>query len=143
MERHERERILLSIGLTKEEIAEATRRCLKAKKKRTNTVNGLKMAIIKEKAEGMSKMARRTLLFKGSSKKLYKKWQKIEQDDSFMIHSQHKQPRRSSMAVTRSDSTWSDSTDDNTWMRDSDTVTMVHRCNSLPEISPQRQTSFS
>ena len=103
--RNERVKILLSLGYSQSEIAEATRQVVKVKKRRMQTVDNLKASFIEEKLENLTKTAKQKLLRKKDPNTLYRDWQKNGHDYHYDYSAV---PHRSSL-VTRSEGSESSS----------------------------------
>lgn len=110
--RYEREELLLDLGYSRKEIAEAVRKNVNIKNRRRQTVNNLNVMPFEQAIEGAARKISRVVLRKSSSKSLYNNWRQEnpansrphvpivcqEESSSSMEESQsHESPIRSSL----------------------------------------------
>jgi len=77
--RVEREEMLVGLGYSKREIADAIRKNVNIKNRRRQTVNNLKVMPFEQAIQGAARKISRVVLRKSSSKTLYKNWLEQEQ----------------------------------------------------------------
>lgn len=76
LHRSEREAILLKMGYTQQDLADAVRRLNKAKSKRRQTVHNLPVMFLEEKAESCRRSVGRLFLTRQRTRHMYDEWKK-------------------------------------------------------------------
>jgi len=76
LHRSERESILMKMGYTQQDLAEAVRRLNKAKSKRRQTVHNLPVTFLEEKAESFKRSVGRLFLNRQRTRHMYDDWKK-------------------------------------------------------------------
>ena len=109
--RYEREELLLDLGYSRKEIAEAIRKNVNIKNRRRQTVNNLSVMPFEQAIEDAARKISRVVLRKSSSKSLYNNWRQEnptnsrqqvpivcqEESSSSMESQSHESPIRSSL----------------------------------------------
>lgn len=82
LHRSERESILLKMGYTQQDLADAVRRLNKAKSKRRQTVHNLPVMFLEEKAESCRRSVGRLFLTRQRTRHMYDEWKKGDKNNS-------------------------------------------------------------